>query len=482
MRVKSTNHFKMHLRRNAVVALPGLWFFWFGCVTSVFACICGSAPTCERFNFGGAVFVGKAVRVEQENRGSFVNEITIFEIKELFSGERAKTIRVRNKVGGFDCSYEFETGRTYLVFAGGNKAEGFGTGFCNGNLPIEAAAEEVAELRTLSKSRGNGRLLGTVLEEFANRPRNEERAPIKDVVLNITEVDTRRKYSARTNEAGRYEISIPPGTYQIDPVTPSHAILTINSTDDEEPMRVKSGGCSEGYFVFSNNSLVSGRLLDIEGKPVKNARVELVSVDNQSSYHGGMSSESNEDGEFTIEHIPTGKYTLSINYNSNPEPEYPFPTTFYPGQSDRSKAKVVEIALGGRIEGLSWSLPPRLNEGSISGTVLMEDGAPAVGAEIKLFDMAFPGFYAGCFLSEARTTYGDTPVVSISVTSSGSACDLKSDSNGAFSLTAYSGRTYRLEASMTGTSQNQQIEYTGSSEPFALTELPTRTTLILKKK
>jgi hypothetical protein len=260
-------HFIMALFASAIV---------FGIASSVYACICGKASTCERFNFHKTIFIGKAVTVEKAQDRAFKTEMTVFEIREMFSGEEAKSIRVRNK-SGFSCDVEFTTGETYLVFASGDKHEGFGTGFCSGNLPLQFAKEEISELRKLSGSKGDGRLMGTVLEETAKRARGEERVPIRDVGIKINEISTGRKYTGITDAKGSYEVAVRPGKYTVAPVPPANFVLS-NSFKVEQ-MEVRSGGCAVGFFALANDSNVAGRLLDAEGKPVPYVRVELVFVD-----------------------------------------------------------------------------------------------------------------------------------------------------------------------------------------------------------
>lgn len=463
----------------AVFAIGGVLLL--GNASSVYACMCGKASTCERFNFHKTIFVGKAIGIDKAQKGTFNTETTVFEIQEMFSGEKFKTIRVQNK-SGFSCDVEFTVGETYLVFAGGDKKEGFGTGFCSGNLPIQFASAEIAELRTLSGSTGNGRLIGTVLEESTKRTPNEKRTPISDVRLQITELATGRNYTVRTDTKGQYEIAVPPGKYTVTPVAPSNSILS--NLFQVEPMEIRSGGCSKGFFVLANDSVVAGRLLDAEGKPAPYVRVELVSVEKGSSYLGGESDESDLNGYFEIKQVPAGKYTLSINYNSNPDPERPFPTTFYPSGGERSQADTIEIGFGSRLEGINWRLPPRLIEKAFAGNVVWEDGSPAVGAEIKLFDLAFPGFYAGCYLLQNRDKSEDisSPVRSTSIRMSGPACEIKSDSNGRFRLSGYSGRTYQLSASISKVIAGQRIEYSGESESFSLIDAPPSIKLILRRQ
>ncbi|MBK8809412.1 MAG: hypothetical protein IPN69_01585 [Acidobacteria bacterium] len=129
-------------------------------------------------------------------------------------------------------------------------------------------------------------------------------------------------------------------------------------------------------------------------------------------------------------------------------------------------------------------MPPKISEIAIEGQVLWENGAPAAGVEIKLFDQAFPGVYAGCYLMEIRKKSADvdSPVRSTSLRFTGSVCDLKSNSDGRFRLSAFSGRTYRLKASATKTLDGQQIEFAGESEAFSLIDPPPSIKLVLRKK
>jgi len=464
-----------------VVVKSLLVIFLLGFGSSVLACMCGKASTCELFNSADVSFVGKAVRVEKDDSGTFKKEFTVFEIMESFIGERTETIRIQNR-SGFSCDISFELGETFLIFARGNTSEGFGTGFCSGNLPVQFATAEIAELRKLSGAKGLGKLQGTVLKETSQN--RDDRLPMSGIRLNVVEIDTGRKYEASTNEKGRFELAAPPGKYKVSPAVPRGYLMS--SSFEEESKEIRSGGCSESYFVFYNNSRVAGLLVDIEGKPVRYARVELVSItDPKSTFLGGLSGKSDSNGYFSISQIPAGKYTLSLNYNSPPRPDHPFPTTFYPFGSSRSEAKILDVSSGSSIEGIIWRLPAGLDEEIISGDVVWEDGSPVIGAEIKIFDLAFPGHYAGCHLAEARDdapNVSDSPVRSTSFAIKGPACDLKSDARGTFNLRMYSARTYRVTASMARTVDGTKVEYSDESESFQLTGTSPKIKLVLKQK
>lgn len=468
-----------HVNRMMQTFGFALFVFCIG-TTTAFACICGKTSTCEQFNYYDAIFVGKAVRIDREAKDEWKTESTVFEIKETFYGEKARSISVQNK-SGFSCNAEFEVGQTYLVFAKGDRKDGFGTGFCSGNLPINYAQEEIAKLRLMSKEKGDGRLQGRVLGQFSGKGTREDRIPLKSVRLDIVEKTSMRQYTTSTDEEGRYQIAVPPGNYVVTAVTPPKAVLSFR--DEREFENVRSGGCSEGYFIFSNKNQISGRVVDANGRPVPYVRVELVSIDKPSSYLGGMSDDSNTNGEFAIEQIPKGKYTLSVNYNNNPHPEHPFPTTFYPSGSLRSVAEVFDIDSGTTIDSLIWKLPKPLEKQTIMGSVAFEDGTPVVGAKIDLFDMAFPGFYAGCYSIESKPSKEEelSPVRSVSFRSSGPTCDLKTDASGRFQFGIYKERTYRLSASITETINGKRVVHEAESETFLLSDQPHSVKLIIKK-
>ena len=68
---------------------------------------------------------------------------------------------------------------------------------------------------------------------------------------------------------------------------------------------------------------------------------------------------------------------IAINREISPHEESPYPTFYYPNSYTPVKAKVVGINLGQNIENLIFQLPPKLEEQTISGTVVWENGKPA---------------------------------------------------------------------------------------------------------
>ena len=453
----------------------------FGSFEQVLACMCGRISTCERYNFSDAVFIGKAIAIEKENKGNFKTESTIFEITESFSGENAGQIKVRNK-SGFSCDVEFEKGTTYLVFASGDVKTGFGTGFCSGNLPIEYADQEIDNLRKLITSNEKGKLTGTILKKLGESSKDENRVPLPNIEITAREINTGKTYGTFTDNAGRYEIPVPAGSYKVNPVIPRYA--KIEYFNENEIFKVKDRGCAEGFYVIVNDSRITGKIFDSNGNAIADLRVELLALDKGKSYLGGMSGETDKNGLFTIEEIPAGKYTLSVNYNSFPQADRPFPTTFYPNGSKRENARVFEIGAGQNIEEIVFRLPPRLDEKEIRGEVFWEDGTPAKDVEIMLEDDEFRGFKTGCYLKQVSDkTFAENPGLrSTSFSLTGLGCNLKTDNSGNFLIKSYIGRKYRIKAEIQKINDGRKIKYEAESELFSVDAKLSLIKLTLKKK
>ncbi len=445
-------------------------------VTGASACICGKSATCERFNNSAAIFVGEAVEVIQENSDGWKKESTVFHVKERFLGPATKEIRVQNK-SGLSCGVEFQKGETYLIFAGGSEADGFGTGFCNGNLHIAFAEKELEQLRTIVSSSGSSSVRGYVAEEYSDPSKTgPDRPRVPGIQVVVKDLASGKTYKAVTDENGFYEVTVPPGRYKAEPILPEYAVVRFA----DDPVTVRPNGCAENIFVLAAKNRIAGIVLDPFGQPVKNVRIELVEADKERSYSGGKNTQSRMDGSFSFESVAKGRYKLSVNFNSNPDPSNPFPTFFFPGVSNRAEAKVIEIGPTTVVNDVVFRLPPRLSEIRFAGKVVWEDGAPAAGAEIHLFDAAFPGFYTGCYFY-TETSGDDDPssVVSTEMSRSGPACELKSGTDGKFELSGYSTRSYFITASIRKNIDGKAVRFSATSEVFAADSIKSPIQLVL---
>ena len=174
-------------------------------------------------------------------------------------------------------------------------------------------------------------------------------------------------------------------------------------------------------FGQSNSGgFVSGILLRSNGKPLPHTEIELV-----PTFHDAQIQDqrfwaiSNSAGNFSFSNVPSGKYTLSINFDEKPSDMSPYPTYFYPNNSNRTEAKSIEITSGGKITGLSFRVPPPLAQRRVSGRVVSADGKSVSGAFVYLRDVEF-----------------DKSLL----------LDVKTDKNGNFTLVGFETRQYQIGA------------------------------------
>ncbi|MDQ3710807.1 MAG: carboxypeptidase regulatory-like domain-containing protein [Acidobacteriota bacterium] len=428
-----------------------------GSVERVLACSCVlNILPCQRYGSSDAIFIGKAIDVKKEKAKdengkeiNFENESTIFEVEEVLLGTRKKQVAVRNK-SGTSCDTYFTQGETYLVFANGDDKKGYGTGYCSGNTLLSEARESLTNLRNLPLIGAGGKLYGNISESL--KKRSEEFVSMSGVNIKIQEIGGKRKiYKAVSDGEGNYELIVLQGKYKVIPTIPAYAELGLFS---DEPVFVKDRGCAEKSFTVENNAQITGKVIDAQGKPVAEIWIEFVSVDNEKpDFLGDESGQSDENGEFTIYNVPSGRYTLSVNFTGEADEEQPFPTTFYPNASVREDAKVFEIGLGQTVDNLIFRLPPRIVKQKIYGTVVFPDGRPATEMTVNLqrddSDRSF---------SRTRT-----------------------DKNGNFVLNGFTGEKYNFGIEYYG-EEIEKRDYTIKKSVFTLDKNMPSFRLVLEKK
>lgn len=442
--------------------------FFAGIFQQVSACSCvANVSTCQRFGWSSAVFVGKVIEVKKEKvkiAGSGgdkqywrENESTVFEVKETFSGAKTRQISVIN-AEGTSCDVSFQKGATYLIFAGGDEKKGFTTSLCAGNLPVEAAENVLTELRNLPPSGAGGKLYGQISESFKKRTDESQFVGMSNIKIKIRQIGNARKiYDVVTDAGGNYALNVPPGKYSVVPQSlPVYASRGMFSAD---PVEIKDRSCAEKSFSLENDSIVSGRIVDARGKPVKEIAVDFISTDvrEKPNLGGDNGGYTDKNGVFTFYNVPAGSYTLSVNYVLTPDEDAPFPTVFYPKAKDRADAQIIKVGLGQKIRGLVFRLPPRLAAKNVFGKVGWSDGTPVADAEVYLADSENPSFCVD-------------------------GCEHKTDAAGNFVLKGYGIRKYRIKASIKKEINGETVEYAAESPEFSTGEKLPRFELKLERK
>jgi hypothetical protein len=132
-------------------------------------CSCVYIPdqdhACVAFPHTDAVFSGRVASVSKRNEaevwgGSY--RVFRFEVLEGFSGVEGTTVDVATGMGGGDCGFGFEAGKSYLVYARRLENGTFSTSICSRTRSLERAAADLDHLRRAARGEPGGTLFGLV--------------------------------------------------------------------------------------------------------------------------------------------------------------------------------------------------------------------------------------------------------------------------------------------------------------------------------
>lgn len=224
-----------------------------------------------------------------------------------------------------------------------------------------------------------------------------------------------------SNESGYYEIKVPAGNYLVTPILESNLTFEKRYSEENKPLKIEDKRCESKIFWVSNDSELSGKVIDSDGKSASGFSLSLITADKERKgknfdYELGYVS---EDGTFSFKSVPLGRYQISLNFTGKPDDKTPFPTVFYPSTKLRTQAKVFEIDYGRKIRDIVFQLPPKLAKRKIYGAVVWKNGKPAVCAEVQLRD-----------IESDRDVFFNEPIT---------------DAKGAFSMEWFEGRQYKIK-------------------------------------
>lgn len=354
------------------------------------ACSCASSSPCSAFADTKAVFIGKMLGGTQKNTiktekgSSYIIESgkVRFLVQKVFKGNVPKQVTVEiNSMKGTSCgTYGLKRGTTYLVYGYGDKENGdtLYTGVCTRTTPIsdEYAKEDLKFLENLPPIGTGGDLSGRV---WADLKRGG--ATLFDTIkVNIID-ESGKVITVTTNKYGSFELKrLKAGKYRVEPQLPE--FFTIGRQFEE--VEIVDRGCSSVGFEAEMTGKILGRMVDANEKPYNSIFLRLTfleSLDKSLTNIYGHSFGKN--GEFNVEGVPPGKYVLYLELENNDygkgRKRY-----FYPGTFNLKDAKILEVGLGSKIEGLKFILPDEYRVKTLKGKVTWADGTPASKVEVML--------------------------------------------------------------------------------------------------
>jgi len=417
------------------------------------ACSCASpGPPCQNALQVDAVFVGTVqsisplpedgpplrpgeYRIPRTLRVEFVAVVA-------FRGIQGPAMSVLTAGSGPACGYEFKQGKRYLVYATRTKdGTSLVTGICSRTRRLEDAGEDIRFLQTLTDAGPAGaRLSGTIdhWERDLGTGQPRQYGPVADVL--ITAQRPGNAFEVSTDAQGRYELTLPPGKYDITAVPPAgfstrYLRQTIELTDVR--------ACAVVNFGMRFDGRIAGVVWSDAGEPVEGAHVEVMAVERVggAGHIETLREASGAGGAFEFIEVPPGRYVVGVDLTRRMDSKVIYPTTFYPDTPDPKRATVIQIDGGEAHQGLFLTVPPARRSYRLTGAAVFEDGSPASGATVSLQD--------------GTATWRQVAV------------GIKAESDGTFSFLVHEGLSYVAHASYWDESKRKQL--TGSTGPIVVT-------------
>jgi hypothetical protein len=249
-----------------------------------------------------------------------------------------------------DCPYPFKQGERYLVYAHRDRDGKLyqRIGFSRTH-PLSETIEDLQYIRAIAESSSGGRVFGSVIQHTHNikegRYDSEPRSGVKILVAGAE-----HSYEAHTDSAGRYEIIVPAGDYQIRAIVPEHF------GKNEYKIKVVDRGCSPADFSIQSTGLISGRVVDVSGQPLVNAAVSIVSAEGISEEvlagSRGIWTYTDRQGRYRFDQLPAGRYLIIVNRGkldlTSGSAANEYPRIFYPGVTELPQSTIISLNEGQR--------------------------------------------------------------------------------------------------------------------------------------
>jgi len=328
-------------------------------VPRIWACSCSrTAPgACSKISDEGILFVGTVVDIENpadERRGANQGGTSRyrFRVDETLNGITAKEVDVYSGRGGGDCSYHFQLGETYFVNPAGTSDHLLAT-ICSDTQPAQGAEALLIELRARRDGKPFASVYGVLRK--TQQPYTWTYADGYDRPLPGTTVELKsseRTVTSKTDNNGIFRFyGLPAGTYNFAAVLPAHLELVETIVSEPPPsITVPENACYQQDLDALPIGRIHGRVLGPDGLPLKNADVELFGADRyKENEMGWWEFQDQEKGHFEFNNVSPGRYVIVFHNSNRPDPDMPYPRTFYPGVPDLNSALPITLEEGQQI-------------------------------------------------------------------------------------------------------------------------------------
>jgi hypothetical protein len=226
-------------------------------------------------------------------------------------------------------------------------------------------------------------------------------APAPNMAVTCATRDRSAVRDTTTDGEGRYRCVVPPGIYRVSARVPRDEIRYLSqvfgATDADaegQYLRVQARTALEVDFALNAAGSISGRVLDPDGAPIRNAVVVVSRETDDGEIVPGRESRGISVGEsasFSIGGLRSGLYHVSVEppeRGNGPDNDgRRFVRTWYPRATAPQNALPLRIAEGSDVGGLDLT-PVRAKPIRIAGQVLRADGSARGSGRVALVSRA----------------------------------------------------------------------------------------------
>src|ERR1051326_8969273 len=194
-------------------------------------------------------------------------------------------------------------------------------------------------------------------------------------------------HSTMTDAQGRYELQLPPGSYQLKAARGGYVQVAYGQRrpfEKRRPIQLAEAAVLEHIdFALRLGAVVTGRVVDELGEAVAQASVSLARrryVDGERRLVPQHGSGTDDRGEFRIFGVPPGDYVMFATFDPadfGSKDRVRYVPTYYPGTPIAGDAQRVTVGLGRALSGITFPLA-RAETASVRG-VVRSSGRASVG-------------------------------------------------------------------------------------------------------
>jgi hypothetical protein len=400
--------------------------FFLGAINAE-ACSCMMMSSCEAYARAKIVFTGKIIKAEKVD-AAIRHQV---QVEENFLGmDNVSLIDVYTD-NASSCMFSMDAGKDYLIYASRSGESGqIWTGMCSRTAQIDEAEEDLKYLRSIQNSgKVGGTIKGKVLDENSTDEKPQKPEQVDKVFIESKDGE---KFEADIEADGKYEISgLKAGQYNIF-VTPPKGYATNYETDpfsdDSDAARfteVSGQGCTIKNFEVRINGVISGKVFDADGLPVKERRVNLfrlpdpnkvkaqpgpdrqtetseddseevdstqaaneIEESSEEEYEADFDDYTNEDGSFSFSGLPPGRYLLGFEidkYLSIQGDQDQYVPAYFPGTKKKETAVIIDLKKSQILTDRNIQLFPKLKKRKIAGQIVWKNGKSEPKAKVEYY-------------------------------------------------------------------------------------------------